>query len=287
MDLVVHYHQPDRGRVWVSHHACAHTVSAPPTEPRSAPNPGGGTRAAPQLSADALNVPPHGGLAYWESRTARERKQNLRTMGERYAQSVGEGAHAEPPPRDTPSTVSMVVLESGHYYQVRITPQPLENHWDLEAADSMLPKDLDLPDGPTPLLPGQPADPLTAVVSSAAGTWHLGHALYCLWRWAQRSWPHTRDCSARCRFHLDGRQQTEAILAQERTAGRPSTDNLYPVFRIHQIRALAAGQVSPAIHTEEEARAAHTALVSDIFAALCTALSRQRGKPDALTFPMP
>ena len=281
------YHQPDRGRVWVPHLAWAHTLIAPPTEPRPAPNPGGRTRAAPQLSADALNIPPHGGLAYWESRSARERGQNLRTMTERYAQTAGPGAHAEPPPRDTPSTVAMVVLESGHYCQVRITPRPLENHWDLEAADSMLPRDVDLPDGPTPLLPGQPPDLLTAIVSGEAGTWHPEHALYCLWRWAQRRWPHTRDWSAAWRFHLDGRQQTEAIPPHERTAGRPTTDNLCPVFAIHQIRALAAGQVSPAIHTEEEARAAHTALVSDIFAALRTALTRHPGNPDALTFLMP
>ena len=76
----------------------------------------------------------------------------------------------------------MVVLESGYYYQVRITPRPLENPWDLEAADSMLPRDVDLSDGPTLLLPGQLPDLLTAIVSGAAGTWHQGHALYCLWR---------------------------------------------------------------------------------------------------------
>ena len=177
----------------------------------------------------------------------------------RYTQTVGTGAHAEPPPRDTPSTVAMVVLESGHYYQVRITPQPRENHWDLEAADSMLPRDVDLPDGPIPLLPGQPPDALTAIVSGAAGTWHPGHALCYLWRWAQRGWPHTRDWSAAWSFHLDGGQQTEAIPPHKWMAGPPTTDNLCPVFAIHRIRALAAGHVSLAIHTEEEARAAHTA----------------------------
>ena len=105
----------------------------------------------------------------------------------------------------------MVVLESGHYYQVMINPRPLDNHWDLEVADSMLPRDTDLPDGPTPLLPGQPPDRLTAILSGAAGTWHPGHALYCLWWWAQRRWPHTKIWSAAWRIHLDGRQQTEAI----------------------------------------------------------------------------
>ena len=70
----------------------------------------------PQVNANVLNIPPHGGLAYWESRTARERGQILRTMTERHAQTAGPGAHAEPAPRDTPSAVAMVVLKSGHYY---------------------------------------------------------------------------------------------------------------------------------------------------------------------------
>ena len=74
----------------------------------------------------------------------------------------------------------MVVLQNGHYYQIRITPRRLEHCWDLEAADSMLPRDMDLPDGPTPLLPCQPPDSLTAIVSGRAGTWHPGHILYCL-----------------------------------------------------------------------------------------------------------
>ena len=151
----------------------------------------------------------------------------------------------------------------------------------------MLPGGMDLPDGPTPLLLGQPLDPLTAMPSGMAGTWHPGHALYCLWRWAQRRWQHTKEWSATWRFELDGRQQAEVIPPHHRTAGRPATDKLSPVFAIHQIRALAAGRVSPAIHTEEEARASHTALVSDIFAALRTALVRHPGNPDALTFPMP
>ena len=189
-------HEPDQGRVWVPHLAWAQTLIAPPTEPRPAASPGGRTRAAPQMNADALNIPPHGGLAYWESRMARERGQNLETMTEPYAQMAGPGAHAEPPPRDSASTVAMVVLQSGHYYQVRITPRALDNHWDLEAAETMLPRDVGLPDDPTPLLPGQPPDLLTAIVSGAACTWHPGHALYRLWRWAQRRWPHTRDWSA-------------------------------------------------------------------------------------------
>ena len=216
-----HYHQPDRLRKWVPHLAWAHTLVAPPTEPGPAPNPGSRTRAALQLSADALNIQPYEGLAYWDSRTVRERGHNLRTLMERYAQTMGPGAQRESPPRDTPSTVAMVLLESGHYYQVRVTPRPLESHLDLVGVDSMIPRGMDLPDGPTPLLRGQPPDLLTAMVSGAAGTWHPGYALYCLWGWAKRRWPHTRDWSATCSFHLDGRNQRGAILPHKRTAGRP------------------------------------------------------------------
>ena len=97
----------------------------------------------------------------------------------------------------------MIVLESGHYHQVQITPHPQEYHWNLEAVNSMLPARAALPDGGTPLPNNQPSDPLTAVVSGEAGSWHPEHALYCLWRWAQRRWPHTRDWTATWRFHLD------------------------------------------------------------------------------------
>ena len=58
-----------------------------------------------------------------------------------------------------------------------------------------------------------------------------------------------------------------------------TTNNLCAVFATHQIRALAAGQVPVAIHTEEEARAAHAALVSEIFAAPPTALVQHPGNP--------
>ena len=74
----------------------------------------------------------------------------------------------------------MTMLESGHYYQVRITPHPQECHWNLEAVNSMVPASAALPDGPNPLSHNQPPDPLTAVVSGEAGSWHPGHALYCL-----------------------------------------------------------------------------------------------------------
>ena len=90
----------------------------------------------------------------------------------------------------------MIVLESGHYYQVRITPPPQERHWSPEAVNSMLPANAALPDSPTSLPKNQPPDPLTAIVSGAPGTWHPGHALYCLWRWAQRRWSRTSDWTA-------------------------------------------------------------------------------------------
>ena len=172
----------------------------------------------------------------------------------------------------------MMVLENGHYYQVRIIPHPQRGHWSLEAADSMLPATTDLPDSLTPLLRDQPPDPLTAVVLGSAGIWHPGHALYCLLRWARRRWPHIRTWSAAWRFYLDGRQQLEAI--PERTAETRTATNLCLVFAIYQIRALALGeQLQPAIRTETEAQAAHAALVHEIFSALRSALVRRVGNP--------
>ena len=172
----------------------------------------------------------------------------------------------------------MSVLESGHYYQVRITPHPQECHWNLKAVDSMLLARAALPHGPTPLPPNQPPNPLTAVVSREAGTWHPGHALHCLWRCTERRWWHTRDWKATWRFHLDGQEQLEAIPQRERTAETPAAKNLCPVFLIHQIRALAmGGQLQPAIRTETEAQAAHAALVHEILRALHSALVRRMG----------
>ena len=125
---------------------------APPTEPGPAPSPGGRTRAAPRLSADTLDIPPYDGLAYWKTRTAPERGHNLRAMMEQYAQTVGPDAQAEPPAHGTSSIAATVVLENGNYYQVSITPGPLEHRWELEAVDLMPPMDMDLPDDPIPLL---------------------------------------------------------------------------------------------------------------------------------------
>ena len=173
---------------------------------------------------------------------------------ERYPPGA-EAARAGPPRReDDPLTISMIVLESGHYYQVRITPHAQECHWNKEAVDSMVPARGALPDGPSPLTQNQFPDPPTAVVSGEAGTWHPGHALYCLWRGAQRRWSHNRDWTATLRFHLDGRQQLEATPERERTPETPAATNLCPFFAIDQIWALAmGGQLQPAIRTETKA----------------------------------
>ena len=206
----------------VPHLGWVHTLIAPPKDPRPAPSTGGRERAAPPPRPGTIRIPPYEGLAAWESGTARSRGHNLTSLAARYP----EMARAAPPPRERdPSTIAMIVLENGHYYQVRIIPHPQESHWSLEAVDSMLPATTALPDNPTPLLPGQPPDPLTAIVSGTAGTWHPGHALYCLWRWAQHRCPHTRVWSATWRFYLGGRQQLEAI--PERTADRAAKASLY------------------------------------------------------------
>ena len=152
-----------------------------------------------------------------------------------------------------------------------ITPRPLARHWDL------LPRETGLPDGPTTLPPNFPPDPLTAIVSGRAGSWHLGHALYCLWTWAQQRWPHSRQWSAAWRLHLDGWRQAEVTSPHEQE-NPPTTANLFLVFVIYQIQALAAGQVLPTC-TEAEAPAAHAALVSELIDHLHSALVRHLGNP--------
>ena len=77
-------HQPDQGGIWVPHLGWAHTLKAPPTDPRPAPSSGGWERAAPPPRAESLRIPPYEGLAEWESRTARDRGRNLTRMVERY-----------------------------------------------------------------------------------------------------------------------------------------------------------------------------------------------------------
>ena len=255
-------HQPAQRGVWVPHLGWVHTLIAPPTDPGPRPAPGAGS------------VPPrHRGLTTSVSRRTQAWGHNLTSLAARYPETT----RAAPLPRERdPGTIAM--MENGHYYQVRIIPHPQRGHWSLEAVDSMLPATTDLPDSPTPLLLGQPPDPLTAVVSGTAGTWHPGHALYCLWRWARRRWPHTRAWSAAWSFYLDGRQQLEAI--PEQTAETPTATNLCPVFAIHQIRALAPGeQLQPPIRTETEAQAARAALVHQIFSALRSALVRRVANP--------
>ena len=275
-----HANQPDQGGILATHLGWAHTLIAPPTDPRPAPSTGAREQAAPQPRQNTLNIPPYINLVEWESRTARDMGRNLMSTVEQYPPAAST-AHAGPQPREgDPSTVAMIVLESGHYYRVPITPQPQECHRSLEAVDSMLPASAALRDSPTPLPNDQPRDPLTAIVWGAASTWHPVHALYCLWRWAQRRWQHTRDWTATWRFHLDGRQQMEALPQHERTAETPTATNLCPGFAIHQIRALAmGGQLQPAIRTETEAQAAHTVLVHDILSALRSALVRRVGNP--------
>ena len=176
-------HQPAQGGVWVPHLGWVHTLIAPPTNPRPAPSTGGRERAAPPPRPETLRIPPYKGLPGWESGTARNRGHNLTSMAARYP---GTARAAPPLGEPDPGTIALIVSENGHYYQVRIIPHPLESHWSLEAVDSMILATTALPDSPTPLLPGQPLDPLTAIVLGMAVTWHPGHALYCLWRWAHR-----------------------------------------------------------------------------------------------------
>ena len=251
-------HHPARGGVWVPNLGWIHTLIAPLTDPRPTPSTRGRNPLYPAVRRPGT----------WESGTARSRGHKLASLAARHL----ETARAAPLLRKcNPSTTAMIVLENGHYYQVQIIPHPQESHWSLVAVDSMPPATTALPDSPSPLLPGQPPVPLTANVSGTAGTWHPGHALYGLWRWAQRRWPHTRVWSATWTFYLDGRQQLEAI--PERTADTTTAPNLCPIFAIHQIRALALGeQLQLAIRTETVAQAAHAAVVHEIFTALRSAL---------------
>ena len=66
----------------------------------------------------------------------------------------------------------------------------------------------------------------------------------------------------------------------EPTAETPTEPNLCPVFAIHQVRALALSeQLQPTIRTETEARAAHAALVHEIFSAVRSAPVGRVGNP--------
>ena len=149
-------HQPAQKGVWVSNLGWVHTLIAPPTDPRPAPSTGGRERAAPLPRPETLRIPPHEGLAAWESGAARDRKRNLTPLAAQYQ----ETARAAPPPRKRdPSTIAMIVFENDHYYQVRIIPHPQDSHRSLEGGDSMLSATTALPDSPTSLLNDQPPAP--------------------------------------------------------------------------------------------------------------------------------
>ena len=121
-------HQPAQGGVWVPHLGWVHTLIAPPTDPRPAPSTGGQERAALPPRPKTLRIRTQEGLAAWESGTVRERGRNVTSLAARYP----ETARAARPPRESdPSTIAMIVLENGHYYQVRIVPHPQEIHWRL------------------------------------------------------------------------------------------------------------------------------------------------------------
>ena len=82
---------------------------------------------------------------------------------------------------------------------------------------------------------------------------------------------------------MAGNKRRPSHPTNGRLDGPPRT-TYAPSLRSTRLPTLAAGQVSPAIHTGDEARAAHTVLVSNILAAL---LIRDPGNPDAQTFLMP
>ena len=66
-------HQPAQGGVWVPHLGWVQTLIAPPTDSRPAPSTGGREQAAPPPRPKTHRIPPHEGLAAWESGTARDR----------------------------------------------------------------------------------------------------------------------------------------------------------------------------------------------------------------------
>ena len=105
-----------------------------------------------------------------------------------------------------------------------------------------------LPDSPTPLPNDQPPDPLTAIVSGTAGTWHPGSAFYCLWQWARRRWPHTREWTATWRVHLDGGQQLEAIPPAQADGRDPRCDQPVPRLRDPPDPGAGAGLAIAARH---------------------------------------
>ena len=69
--------RPAQGGVWIPYFGWVHTLIAQPTDPWTAPSTGGREQAAPPPSPETLGIPPHEGLAAWESGTARDRGLNL------------------------------------------------------------------------------------------------------------------------------------------------------------------------------------------------------------------
>ena len=131
-------------------HSTADRAQAPPST-------GGRERAALPPRPETLRIPPHKCLAAWESGTARDRGRNLTSQAARYP----ETARAAPPPRKRdPGTITMIVVENGHYHQVRIIPHPQKSHWSLEAMDFIFPAGQPHPPAQRPA-PGPPdGDPV-------------------------------------------------------------------------------------------------------------------------------
>ena len=145
----------------------AHSTADGPQARAQHRGPGAGRPAAETRNPRHPTARSPGGMG---KRDSPRRGCNLTSLAAGYP----ETARAAPPPRERdPSTIAMIVLENGYYYQVRIILHRQESHWSLEAVDSMLPATTALRDSPTPLLSNQPWDPLTAIVSGTAGTWHL------------------------------------------------------------------------------------------------------------------
>ena len=126
--------------------------------------------------AHRINIPPHANLESWESNTALAKGRNLTHMVDGYAQGARQHTPCPPSP-DTPRPVRLVMLEIGQYYHGRVTPRPEDKQWDLEAVNSIIPVAAPLPDAPTTVNPGQPPDPMTAVTSGQAGSWHPARPL--------------------------------------------------------------------------------------------------------------
>ena len=171
------------------------------------------------------------------------------------------------PDRNTPSNVLLVILDAVHYFHLRICERPKDQRCDLESVKYMSPRATSLPVRPTTLSLDQP-DPLTTIVSGPVGNCCPGHNLYCP-EWAEACCINARPLNAEWRFHMDGREEAEAIPPQE-LGHHPTTPNVCPIFLFHQIRVLAREQL-PTIYHQTQARAAYAALMTEMFSALRSA----------------